>query len=156
MCKGDAALSEEVSNVLASVATNTNSSKNTGNAVLYECVQTIMEIESSSHLKTLGINILGKFLSQKDYNSKYCALFMLKQVVNHDMNAVQKHRQTILDCMKESDISVKQLALDLILIISNEQNVKGIVKELLNYLLAVTDEGFLKELTNKVNLISYF
>lgn len=78
MCKGDAALSEEVSNVLASVATNTNSSKNTGNAVLYECVQTIMEIESSSHLKTLGINILGKFLSQKDYNSKYCALFMLK------------------------------------------------------------------------------
>lgn len=38
----------------------------------------------------------------------------------------------------------------MILIISNEVNVKGIVKELLNYLLAVTDEGFLKELTNKI------
>ncbi|KAL4432313.1 hypothetical protein ABPG74_011072 [Tetrahymena malaccensis] len=150
MGKGDPTVSEEVSNVLASVSSNTNSSKNTGNAVLYECVQTIMEIESSSHLKTLGINILGKFLSQKDYNSKYCALFMLKQVVNHDINAVQKHKQTILDCMKESDISVKQLALDLVYIITNEQNVKSIIKELLNYLLAVTDEGFLRELTNKI------
>lgn len=88
MGKGDAVVSEEVSNVLATVSSSTNTSKNTGNAVLYECVQTIMEIESSSHLKTLGINILGKFLGQKDYNSKYCALFMLKQVINHDMNAV--------------------------------------------------------------------
>lgn len=78
MGKGDPTISEEVSTVLASISSNTSGAKNAGNAVLYECVQTIMEIESSSHLKTLGINILGKFLVQKDYNSKYCALFMLK------------------------------------------------------------------------------
>lgn len=52
--------------------------------------------------------------------------------------------------MKESDISVKQLALDLIYIITTEQNVKVVVKELLNYLLKVTEEPFLKELTNKI------
>jgi AP-1 complex subunit gamma-1 len=52
--------------------------------------------------------------------------------------------------MKESDISVKQLALDLVYIITNEANVKSIVKELLNNLLAVTDESFLKDLTNKI------
>lgn len=54
--------------------------------------------------------------------------------------------------MKESDISVKQLALELVFVISNEQNVKSIVKELLNHLLTVTDESFLKELTNKVSI----
>jgi AP-1 complex subunit gamma-1 len=52
--------------------------------------------------------------------------------------------------MKESDISVKQLALDLVYIITNEANVKSIVKELLNNLLSVTDESFLKDLTNKI------
>jgi AP-1 complex subunit gamma-1 len=75
--------------------------------VLYECVRTIFEIESPSTLKTLGINILGKFLQLKDNNSKYLSLFMLKKVLVHDMNAVQKHKQIIMDCLKEKDLSIK-------------------------------------------------
>ncbi len=89
MAEGNQNVSDEISDILAQVATNTSTSKNTGNAVLYECVKTIMSIESSSTLKTLGINILGKFLQLKDNNSKYVSLFMLKRVLNHDMNAVQ-------------------------------------------------------------------
>ena len=61
--------------------------------------------------------------------------------------------------MKESDISVKQLALDLIFVITNESNVTSIIKELFNYLLAATDENFLKEMTykvTKINTILYF
>ena len=60
MAKENQALSEEVSEILAQVAQNTSSAKNTGNAVLYECVRTIFEIESASTLKTLAINLLGK------------------------------------------------------------------------------------------------
>lgn len=59
------------------MASNTTSHKNTGNAVLYEVVRCIVEIESSSTLKTLAINILGKFLTNKDANSKYISLYML-------------------------------------------------------------------------------
>lgn len=66
-----------------------------------------MAIESTSSLKTLGINILGKFLSHKDANSKYCSLFMLKKVLNHDPAAVAKHKNMIMDCLKENDISIK-------------------------------------------------
>lgn len=62
MAKGNQTLSEEVSEILAQVAQNTSSAKNTGNAVLYECVRTIFEIESAASLKTLAINLLGKFL----------------------------------------------------------------------------------------------
>jgi AP-1 complex subunit gamma-1 len=59
-----------------------------------------MAIESSPTLKTLGINILGKFLSNKDSNSKYVSLYMLQRTLKYDPNAVQKHKNIILDCLK--------------------------------------------------------
>ena len=36
--KGDAQISEEISDILANVAGSITNNKNTGNAVLYECV----------------------------------------------------------------------------------------------------------------------
>lgn len=68
--KGDIKASEEMNDILAQVATSTESSKNVGNAILYEAVMTIMNIESDSALRVLGINILGKFLANKDNNIK--------------------------------------------------------------------------------------
>lgn len=42
------------------VATTTETAKNAGNAILYECVQTIMKLESESSLRSMAINILGR------------------------------------------------------------------------------------------------
>jgi hypothetical protein len=54
--------------------------------------------------------------------------------------------------LKENDKSIKQAALDLTYLITNEGNVKSIVKELLNHLISVNEieNDFLEELTNKV------
>ena len=63
-----------MSDILAQIATNTETSKNPGNSVLAECVRTIMMIEASSGLRVLGVNILAKFLASKENNVRYVAL----------------------------------------------------------------------------------
>uniref|UniRef100_A0A453QUI0 Clathrin/coatomer adaptor adaptin-like N-terminal domain-containing protein n=1 Tax=Aegilops tauschii subsp. strangulata TaxID=200361 RepID=A0A453QUI0_AEGTS len=97
LCKA----SREALEYLRKVATKTESNKNAGNAILYECVETIMGIEATSGLRVLAINILGRFLSNRDNNIRYVALNMLMKAMAVDTLAVQRHRVTILECVKE-------------------------------------------------------
>ena len=66
------------------MATNTDSLRNAGNAVLYECVQTIMAVESIGGLRVLAVNTLGRFLANRDNNIRYVALNTLARVVGAD------------------------------------------------------------------------
>lgn len=46
--------------LIQKVASNTETAKNAGNAILYECVQTIMTLDTENGLKVLAVNILGR------------------------------------------------------------------------------------------------
>lgn len=148
---GSVEASDDMNDILAQVATNTEGTKNTGNAILYECVLTIMSIEAESGLRVLGINILGRFLLSRDNNIRYVALATLQRVVNVDLKAVQRHRATIIDCLKDTDISIRKRALDVAYALINEENIKNMTKELLNYLL-VADTDFKEELCSRICL----
>lgn len=155
---GNEQASEEMNDVLAQVATNTEASKNAGNAILYECVQTIMGIESEDGLRVLAVNILGRFLLNRDNNIRYVALNTLARCIveqKHSgradgdgglvsaegeggpkdaMSALQRHRTTVVECLKDPDISIRQRSLELIYHLVNESNVETLTAELLNYL----------------------
>jgi AP-1 complex subunit gamma-1 len=145
--------SEEMNDALAQVATNTETSKNAGNAILYECVQTIMGVESEDGLRVLAVNILGRFLLNRDNNIRYVALNTLARCIqeqnqsgrariiasegesaNSASSALQRHRQTVVDCLKDPDISIRMRALELIYHLVNHENVESLTAELLNYL----------------------
>ncbi|CAG8582449.1 15939_t:CDS:10, partial [Dentiscutata erythropus] len=149
--KGDAEASEAMNDILAQVATNTESSKNVGNSILYETVQTIMEIQSESGLRVLAINILGKFLTNRDNNIRYVALTTLNKTVAIDTNAVQRHRNIILDCLRDGDISIRRRALELSFALINESNVRVLTRELLAFL-EVADNEFKQGMTTKICL----
>ena len=149
--RGDARTSEQINDILAQVATNTDSSKNVGNSILYESVLTILEIEADSGLRVLGVNILGKFLSNKDNNIRYVALNTLIKVVAVEPNAVQRHRNTILECLRDPDISIRRRALDLSFTLINEGNVRVLIRELLAFL-EVADNEFKPIMTSQIGV----
>ncbi|KAJ3798353.1 adaptin N terminal region-domain-containing protein [Lentinula aff. detonsa] len=149
--KGDARASDTMNDILAQVATNTDSSKNVGNSILYETVLCVLEIEADSGLRVMAINILGKFLSNKDNNIRYVALNTLNKVVSIDTNAVQRHRNIILDCLRDGDISIRRRALELSYALINEQNVRILIRELLAFL-EVADDEFKLGLTTQICL----
>ncbi|KAL6763207.1 adaptin N terminal region-domain-containing protein [Haematococcus lacustris] len=146
---GDADASDQMSDTLAQVASNIDASRNAGNAVLYECVQTIMGVESIAGLRLLAINTLGKFLANRDNNMRYVALNTLAKVVAVDTQAVQRHRTTIVECVKDADVSIRRRALELVYGLVNEGNIKTLTRELLDYL-AVSDAEFKPDLTAKI------
>ncbi|RUP47155.1 Clathrin/coatomer adaptor, adaptin-like protein, partial [Jimgerdemannia flammicorona] len=147
----DAEATEAMNDVLAQVATNTESSKNVGNSILYETVLTIMDIPSESGLRVLAINILGKFLSNRDNNIRYVALETLNKTVTIDTQAVQRHRNIILDCLRDGDISIRRRALELSFALINEQNVRVLTRELLAFL-EIADAEFKQGMTTKICL----
>uniref|UniRef100_A0A671L1S2 AP-1 complex subunit gamma n=1 Tax=Sinocyclocheilus anshuiensis TaxID=1608454 RepID=A0A671L1S2_9TELE len=126
--------SDAMNDLLAQVATNTDSSKTAGSAVLYETVLTIMDINSESGLRVLAVNILGRFLLNNDRNIRYISMTSLQKIVQTDHNAVQRHRGTIVDCLKDQDTSVKRRALELSLALVSAVNIRSMMKELLIFL----------------------
>ncbi|XP_076149870.1 AP-1 complex subunit gamma-like 2 isoform X1 [Alosa pseudoharengus] len=126
--------SDAMNDLLAQVATNTDSSKTAGSAVLYETVLTIMDIKSESGLRVLAVNILGRFLLNNDRNIRYVSMTSLQKIVQTDHNAVQRHRGTIVDCLKDQDASVQRRALELSLALVSAVNIRSLMKELLLFL----------------------
>ncbi|KAI8073286.1 adaptin N terminal region-domain-containing protein [Gongronella butleri] len=151
LAHNDQEASEAMNDILAQVATNTESAKNVGNAILYETVLAIMDIQSEAGLRILAVNILGKFLSNRDNNIRYVALETLNKTVGIDTQAVQRHRNTILDCLRDGDISIRRRALELSFALINEGNVRVLMRELLAFL-EVADTEFKQSMTTKISL----
>lgn len=120
-----------------------NNAKNGANAILFECFQCFMTIPPNPNLSQYTENVLTKFVSVKDANSKYLSLFNIGLMAHHDMEVAKRYRGTIIECLEENDLLIRVMALDLLYLIASPENVMGIIKELLNVLLTANDEEFI-------------
>ncbi|EPY37324.1 AP-1 complex subunit gamma-1 [Angomonas deanei] len=135
--QGSAVTSEALNDVLAQVITNTDASRNVGCAIHYECVRTINTIESDDGLRLLAVNTISRFLSSsRDNNLRVVALKTLLDYAHTygDLDTVQQHRETIIECMRDPDVSIRRRALELTVALVTEDNVRLMVPDLLQYL----------------------
>jgi hypothetical protein len=91
------------------------------------------------------------FTQTIDLFSSYVALNTLNKVVSMDTAAVQRHRNIILDCLRDGDISIRRRALELSYALINEQNVRILIRELLAFL-EVADDEFKLGMTTQICL----
>ena len=137
---GDAAAADAMADALARVITSTDVSKNAGAAVQYEAVQTALGVASAPSLRALAINALGRFLATPDNNRRYSALSQLAAVAaGPDGGAVQRHRSTIVACLRDADVSIRRRALDLVVSLVTDANAAALVPELIAYLTSGAD-----------------
>lgn len=92
--------------------------KNGANAVLLECFQCFMILEPTNQLKEMVANVLNKFISVKDANSKYLSLLNLSLMAKYDLNVVKVNKNTIFECLDENDNLIRNMALDLLYLIA--------------------------------------
>jgi hypothetical protein len=135
-----------ISDVLAQVASNTDATKTIGTAVLYECVRTIVALNVDDSLRSLAVSTLGCFLSHKDPNVRYVALQELVKVVSISQpeNDLQRYLPTVLECLRETDPTIKHRALELLYAIACPANVTQLAEQLITFIRS-TAESELRE-----------
>lgn len=74
---------------------------------------------------------------------------MLLRVVDSDVQAVQLHRGTVVDCLRDADVSIRRRAVDLLFALINSSNVEQLAAVLLNHLV-VADENAQPEICAKL------
>lgn len=158
-------LNEVLRRILQKMETaDNNSTKNGDYSILFEAVNLIITYreDAESRLHTSALAFLGRFIGLDDANIRYLGLdAMYKLVKVEGASEVQQHLDVVISSIKESDISIRKRALDLLFVITSFSNAERIVDELLLNLssadvdikdeiivkIAILSEKFAKDLT---------
>ena len=148
---------DALNDLLAQLATTLDTSKNVGNAVLYEVVLTVLSLQFvDQSLVNLAIGTLGRFLSGNscgDNNLRYVALNLLAKINKPGLLLqIQKHQSTILACLHDADSSIRKKAADLsLLLATNASDLDQIAPALLD--LCARDPDYKHEISGKLSRV---
>ena len=161
---------EELNNLLASISINTNFQSQTGKAILYELIKTILNINLNDSLNELGVNIIFKFLEENDINYKKISFNLLNEVSRNKeyINKYLKKNNDILNALlnnvknfngnsNENDFIL--LYFNLIFKLTDSNNLKENMKICFNFIiinntLNIIDENFYEMLLKVIDLNS--
>lgn len=133
-----------------------NATRNGDYAILFEAVNLIISYggEAESKLHETALAFLGRFIALNDANIRYLGLDAMYKLVRAEGPAsAQPHLDVVISSIKESDVSVRKRALDLLFVMTDHSNAERIVEELLVNL-SSSDEGIKNEIIVKIAILS--
>ncbi|KAJ3146916.1 AP-3 complex subunit delta-1 [Geranomyces variabilis] len=120
-------------------------------SLLYECIHTVIvggmisleqvggENEAQDEaLAKLCTSKLKIFIGEPDQNLKYLGLYALSKLLAVRPKAVVEHRDTILSCLDDADVSIRMRALDIVTGMVTPGNLVQITRKLMTQVLPST------------------
>ena len=131
-------------------------SKTRAMSLLYEVVHTIITggmikseddeegkgLDGADELGVLCLEKLLLFLEQADQNLKFLGLDALGKLLKIRPSTGSKHREIILKCLEDGDISIRNRALELVTTLVTEKSLFSIVKKLILHLTSSSTTSF--------------
>lgn len=112
---------------------------NSDHSILFESINLIIHYKNAAFevLRKDIVTLLGKFISVKEPNIRYLALetmTKLSGISSVSSFLIKQHLSTILVSLRDTDISIRRRALDLLFCLCDQQSAGEVVNELLDYL----------------------
>jgi AP-3 complex subunit delta-1 len=126
-------LSKKLQEPLCSIITTTPAK-----SLMYECINTLLcgQIGSRTVVR-LCLDKLRELVESPDQNLKYLGLLGLHKLINSFPRIVVQHKDLILDCLNDHDITIRTRALDLVQHLVTPNNLPGVVRKLLQHINAL-------------------
>ena len=133
-------------------------------SLMYECISTLTfalqhtkkadgtDAKNVPAVVRLCTDRLREFVRDPDQNLKYLGLSGLVQLMKSHPRVVAEHRELVLQCLTDEDVTIRLRALELIAGMVTRRNLEDIVKSLMTHL-EEADGHYQDELINKIIFI---
>ncbi|KAK7252585.1 hypothetical protein RIF29_36636 [Crotalaria pallida] len=139
---GDKKASENMYTILGDIIRKSDSSTNIGNAVLYECICCISSIYPNPKLLETAAEVVAKFLKSDSHNLKYLGIDALGRLIKLSPNIAEQHQLAVIDCLEDSDDTLKRKTFELLYKMTKSSNVEVIVDRMIDYMITISDDHY--------------
>lgn len=137
--------------------TKTVNKNNADHGILFEAANLIISYKNAvpPELKTETVTLLGIFITVREPNIRYLALESMSKFSSSVVSGkiIADHLPTILKSLRDSDISIRRRALDILYLMCTSQTAAKIVEDLMQYI-DESDLLFREELVLKIAILA--
>jgi AP-2 complex subunit alpha len=152
---------ELLTDALVQILTKTEISEsvnktNADYSIIYEAVTLVINYgpDMDDRLRGPTFTFLGKFISTNEPNIRYIGLDLMNFVLKReDASSVRMYQRNVLESLKDTDISVRKRALENMFSLTDEDNVREIIDELL-VVLTTTESGIKEDFVVKIAILT--
>lgn len=144
--EGDKKASDQMHDAISEVMRRSDEvGANIGYALVYQCMKAITQIYPHPPLIESAAQLVSRFLTAGDNNLKYTGITGLISIVKINPKYSLKHQMIVVDCLEDSDETLKRKTLSLLYKMCSATNIKVIIEKLNNELKSSAYDFHLKQ-----------